>query len=452
MRAIRENEILANFLKTTVYCQNLKKVYRTFCATCLLIMVVSGICFSDDKAFISMTGDCKYPAVTMEGNSVYMAWLVTEARSSYVYFRRSTDEGRNWDSARMISNANGYCMPPSITVHSGIVHLAWIDCGEVIDGELYYARSLDGGYSWEKSAVIVGNANSAQYPLISCGGSNVYLIWQDVGTRVFFKASRNQGRSWENETLLGKVGKQSCYCFPPALSVNGNEVTVVWTDFTKVKKGSNFNLLWFSPFKGNKENSFSSVVCRKSTDNGRTWSNERTLTSTKISKEMKDEIDNPAMFSDGSLSYLFWQDKHNLPLGEILFTRINSATEKGYIKGRAMFPTPKRSPKCPSVVFDSDRNLHVTWTTFFGGQSIVHYGAINPAGDILIEKKDLTSTVGRYKNPIITRTPSGIMHIFWFNEFKGKNKDAFSKIFLKTSKDNGLTWENQGSQTENALN
>jgi len=34
------------------------------------------------------------------------------------------------------------------------------------------------------------------------------------------------------------------------------------------------------------------------------------------------------------------------------------------------------------------------------------------------------------------------MHIFWFDE--PKDIDKWSRIFLKTSKDNGLTWENWG--------
>jgi hypothetical protein len=424
----------------------------TLRALCLSIAVISGLCFSDDEAFISMSGNCRYPTVATEENGIYMAWLVTEARPANVYFRRSTDVGKTWDSSLQISNKNGDCMPPSIAAHAGIVHLAWIDCSEVIDGALYYTRSLDKGVTWEKSAVIVGNANSAQYPLAACEGSDVYLIWQDVGTRVFFKASHDQGRTWEKETLLGKVGKQSCYCFPPALSVNGNEVTVVWTDFKEAERISGFKRLWCSLFKGNKDKGISSIVCRKSPDNGRTWRKERVLTSTRVSKEMKDEIDNPTMVSDGSRSFLFWQDKHNLPLGEILYTRINPATEKGHITGKVLFPTPKRSPKCPFAVFDNDSNLHVTWTSFFGRESIVHYGAIDRAGNILIEKKNLTSTAGRYLNPILTRTPSGTMHLFWFNEFKGKDKDALSRIFLKTSKDNGLTWENRGSIAEDIQN
>jgi Neuraminidase (sialidase) len=401
-------------------------------------MTVCGICFSDDTAFISMTGDCKYPAIATEGNSIFMTWLVSEGRTASLYFRRSTDEGKEWNSARRISNEKGDCFPPAIAAKSGIVHLAWIDYGETVDGEIYYNRSLDGGETWGKNFILVKDANSARYPLIACRESNVYLIWQDVENKVYFKASHDQGLTWEDEILLGKVGKHSCYCYPPAISCTGNQLVVVWTDFREDKRGLNVLLDGFPVFKSDK-NMASSVVCRTSTDNGLTWSKEQILSTTKISKETKDEIDNPTILSDGSLSYLFWLDRRNIALGEIFYAKFDPKTEKCPITGRNLYPAEKRSPKRPSVVFDKEKNLHFTWASFLGGESIVSYGEIDPAGNVLKEKKELTSNVGRYHNPIITRTPSGLLYIFWFDE--PKDLDKSSRIFLKTSKDNGLTWE-----------
>ena len=406
-------------------------------------MLISGICLSDDEAFISLNGDCRYPSVATEGNSIYLTWLFTEVRMRDLYFQRSIDEGRTWEGARRISRENGDCLPPSIAVNSGIIHLAWIDCGEVIDGAMYYTRSFDGGDNWEKHRVLVGNTNSAMSPSFACAGSNVYLLWEDVETNFYFKASHDQGQTWEDEMLMGKVGKHSCYCLPPALSVNGNKLIVVWSDFREKKK--RVNLILFGKDDGDKW--ISSIVCRKSTDNGRTWSKENILTSAEVSKEMKGKMDNPTMFSDGSRSYLFWVDKHNLPLGEILYTVFDPAKEKGPITGQMLYPAPKRSPECPSVAFDNDKNLHLTWISSFRWESIVHYGMIDPQGKILKEKKDFASNGRRYHNPTITRTPSGLLHIFWFNE-PFKDEDEHARIFLKTSSDNGLTWESRKSQTE----
>jgi hypothetical protein len=411
--------------------------FRIFIETCFLIMFGSGICLSNDEIFISMAGDCRYPSVATEGNSMVMAWLVAEGNQANLYFRRSMDEGKTWNSSEKISNENGDCLPPSIAVNSGIVHVAWIDHGETIDGELYYARSPDGGETWGKKFILVKNTNNTRYPLLICRENNVYLVWQDGQNQVSFKASYDKGRTWEQETLLGKVGTHSCFCFPPAFSVTGNELVVAWADFREEKK---------LPFFSGTKKMISSIVCRTSADKGHTWGKKCILARCKVSKEMKDEIDNPIMISNDSLSYLFWLDRRNVELGEIYYSQFDPKVHKGFLTGKNLYPYPKRSPKRPSAVIDKDGNVHFTWATFFGGQSIVHYGEIDPAGNILKERKDLTSDVGRYHNPILARTPSGLLYLFWFNE--PKNKNTWSTIFLKTSKDNGLTWENWEPQTE----
>jgi hypothetical protein len=412
--------------------------FRTSIKFFLFISTCTGLCFSDDNVFISMAGDCRYPTIANEGSCMYMGWLVAEGNIASLYFRRSDDEGNAWTSAKKISGEKGDCYPPAIAVDSGIVHLVWIDYGETIDGEIYYARSADQGNTWEKNYVLIKDANSARYPLLACKGRDVYIIWQDVENKVYFKASHNRGRTWETEKLLGKVGKHSCYCFPPAISAQGKELSVVWTDFREDKKGINASLYGVTVFKNNKKN-MSSVICRMSLDSGRTWSKERILTSTTFSKDIKDEIDNPTMLSDGTLSYLFWLDRRNIQLGEIFYARFNLMSHKGMINGKNIYPMEKRSPKRPTAVFDRDGNIHFTWASFFQGESIINYGEIDPAGNILQDKKILTPKRGRYHNPLITRTQSGTLYIFWFDE--PKDKDEWSKIFSLTSRDNGKTWE-----------
>jgi Neuraminidase (sialidase) len=409
---------------------------------------------ANDSSFISMAGDCRYPAIASNGKNMYMIWLLAEGNRSALLFKKSSDEGATWTSARTISNNNSDCFPPTIAVSGNVVHASWIDFGETIDGEIYYARSLDNGETWEKNYIVAGNANSARYPLLACSGDNVYLIWQDVENKVFFRCSHDRGTTWESEVMLGKVGKHSCYCFPPAIAAAGNQLSVVWTDYREDRKGFRVSLYGLPVFKmndkrastpfNNNSHMISSVVCRKSTDNGRTWGKEIVFAATRVSRETQDEIDNPTMFSDGSLSYIFWLDKRNLPLGEIFYSRFDPQTQKGLLTGKNLFPNQKRSPKRPSAAIDKKNSIHLAWASFFGGQSVIHYGAINAAGNSIIEKKDLTTAKCRFHNPVIQTTPSGLLHVFWFDEPKDKNE--WSKIFLKTSRDNGTTWEYWGSQ------
>jgi hypothetical protein len=94
-------------------------------------------------------------------------------------------------------------------------------------------------------------------------------------------------------------------------------------------------------------------------------------------------------------------------------------------------------------VFDKEKHIHFTWASFLAGRSIVYYSQIDPEGNILVDKKVLTSDNGRYYDPAIAMTPSGLLHVFWFDQPKDTN--GWARIFLKTSKDNGLTWESWGS-------
>jgi hypothetical protein len=413
---------------------------RTFIKSFFVIYFLCILCLSKETPFISTNGDCRYPAVASEGNTIYVAWLAAVGGNAGIYFRRSIDEGKIWSTDRRLSSDASSCYPPALAANSGMVHAAWVDYGETIDGELYYGRSLDGGETWEKSRILVEEANSARYPLLACKADNVYLIWQDVENKTYFKASHDKGQTWEETTLLAKLGKHSCYCYPPAVCVNKKEVSVVWTD-VRENKGFHILLKGFPIHKSGME-VISTVVRRKSTDAGVTWSDEQILAKTKVTKEAQDEIDNPAMLSDDSLSYIFWLDKSNFKLGEIYYASLDFKKDRFPICGKNLFPPEKRSPKRPSVAFDKEKHFHLTWTSFLGGKSIVYYCQSDPEGNLLIDKKELTSDTVRYHNPIITTTASGVLNVFWFDE----PKDEWSRIFLKTSKDNGLTWEAWGSQ------
>jgi hypothetical protein len=204
--------------------------FPTFIKTCSLFFFLCVICRADDTPFLSIAGDCRYPAVASEGNGVYLVWLAVEGKDACIYFRRSMDEGKEWSSARKISNKNGSCYPPAIAVNSGVAHAVWVDYGETIDGEVYYARSLDGGETWEKPVILITDGNSARHPLLEANGDDVYLVWQDERNKVYFMVSHDKGMVWESPTLLASLGTKSCYCHPPTIAIAGKELRIVWTD------------------------------------------------------------------------------------------------------------------------------------------------------------------------------------------------------------------------------
>ncbi len=417
--------------------------FQTFTKSYFLVSFLYVCCLSYQTPFISMNADCRYPAVASEGDGIYLVWLLAENKvNAGIYFRRSVNAGKTWSTDMRISTERSLSYPPAIAVNAGIVHASWIDFGETIDGELYYTRSLDGGTTWEKCRILFEDANSARFPLLVCKKNHVYLIWQDVENKTYFKASHDKGLTWIKETLLAKLGKHSCYCYPPAIAVNDKEVSVAWTD---VRPARGFRLrvkgIPLDRARRKSKNVVSTVVRRRSTDAGITWRDEQILVKTKVAKETQDEIDNPAMLSDGSRSYLFWLDKRNNKLGEIFYAGVDFKKDRFPIEGQSLLPMEKRSPKRPSVVLDKEKHFHLTWASFLTGKSIVYYCQSDLKGNIIIDKRELTAEIARRHNPVIAKAASGVLNVFWFDE----PKEEYSRIFLKTSKDNGMTWEDWGS-------
>jgi hypothetical protein len=413
---------------------------RIFTNSIAAILLLCGWCLSNETSFISINGDCRYPVVAAEGDTLYLAWLGVVGGDAGIFFRKSVDGGAGWSVDRRLSVDGSSCYPPAIAVRAGVVHAAWVDYNERMDGELYYSRSLDGGATWEKGRILVDEANSARYPLLACKDDHVYMIWQDVENKTYFKASHDKGQTWGTTTTLASLSKHSCYCYPPALCVTKKEVSVVWTD-VREKTGLHVFFKGFPLYKSGAGKMVSAVVRRKSIDGGNSWGSEQILAKTEVAAETKAEIDNPALLSDDTLSYMFWLDKSNIKLGEIVYAKMNLKKDRFPIAGKTLFPPEKRSPKRPAVVVDKEKRFNLVWTTFLGGMSVVNYCRTDADGNLVEPKKELTSDTVRYHNPSIALTGSGTMHVFWFDE----PKDAFSKIYLKTSRDNGRTWEAWGS-------
>jgi len=399
-----------------------------------------------DTSFISMAGDCRYPAVCSEGNSLHVTWIVTEGVTSNIYYLKSTDEGESWSDSRKISNEYGDCYPPTVAANSGIVHGAWVDYAERVDGELYYSRSIDDGETWEESRILIPDANGSRYPLLSCRGKDVYLVWQDVENKVYFMASHNQGLTWQKKILVAKIGRHSCYCYPPAIAASRKDLVIVWADLSDDTWGPQIGINGVPLFK-RKNRVITSVACRKSSDNGRSWSKPQTLSSASISMETREEIDNPILVSDSTRFFLFWLDRRENMLGEIFYAAFDTRKMKLPLGGKKVYPIAKRSPKRPTVVFDRFGDIHFTWANYFNSESVISYGKIDQNGTPLREKCDLTKSPGSYLNPVIARTASGMLHILWFAVPKENN--GWSRIFYKTSMNNGVTWENQEPKKRN---
>ncbi len=116
---------------------------------------------------------------------------------------------------------------------------------------------------------------------ISIDQQNRYhMVWfnqGDNGKGIFYAASDDQGKTVSKPLAVGDLLQQAAH---PHLTKNGNNIDIVWTQFTGI-----VHQLWH----------------QRSTDNGKSFSQAAVLA------QAKNGADRPFIIKKGNLSYISWQ-------------------------------------------------------------------------------------------------------------------------------------------------
>ncbi len=205
---------------------------------------------------------------TYEGN-VYCAWTdFGGSNDSEIVFSRSIDDGETWSTRVPISNAvNAGSHNQGVNINSGPngeVYCVWAIYNNwpSDEGAIGFARSLDGGATWEPAVRIITNIRGIRttetsknhrvnsFPVIACdvsGGSfngNLYVTWSNVGTPgqnsaadgidVYMIRSSDNGTTWTtpiriNQNTYGE-GKEHYFPWITCDPVTGTLSTVFYGD------------------------------------------------------------------------------------------------------------------------------------------------------------------------------------------------------------------------------
>jgi Neuraminidase (sialidase) len=228
------------------------------------------------------------------GSTVHLAY----ARGNNLYYRRSTDRGSTWSRETLISKGLGnHFYRLSLDVSGTKVHLAWVqhDRNTFATTSLYYRRSLDGGLHWQRTKVLVPEANQPGRPALSVRGTNVHLAWTDERDKnppcytypacpeVYYKHSRNNGATWTSDRRM-TFGHGATIGRPDVLALPDGAVSLVWQNDLKQE--------------GQEE-----IFSTYSHDGGKTWSKTQRLTFT------PHESEHPATAGFGTTELLVWFDR-----------------------------------------------------------------------------------------------------------------------------------------------
>jgi BNR repeat-containing family member len=304
----------------------------------------SGDTWATAKRITWSSGDSQYPALAIDpSDRLHVVWVEDTSGGSEIYYKRSSDGGGTWTAKQRLTWAGITSSRPDIAVDSlGVIHLVWQDS----TGEIHYSKSPD-GTNWMLEKRLTWNSGNSQYPDIAIDSSGrLHVVWQDntpgeFNYEIYYKKSTDAGLAWTTAKRLTWMENGS---YRPDLAVDPSE---------------NLHLVWYD------ENpSLYKIYYKKSTDSGGAWTTAKRLT-----------------YDDGWTAY-------------------------------------------PCLAVDASGTLHLVWENMDGDLS---YRKSANSGSTWTAIQRLTWTVGSSWDPIMVADPSGNLYLVWSDNTPGNREIYFKK-------------------------
>lgn len=116
--------------------------------------------------------------------------LLTLATSEWdIYYLRSTDGGRSWESSKRLTDAPMPSLRPSIALAGSDLHVVWFD-GRDGNTEIYHKHSPDAGLRWMPDERLTNAPGDSLHPTVAVAGGIVHVVWfdsRDGNPEIYYK-------------------------------------------------------------------------------------------------------------------------------------------------------------------------------------------------------------------------------------------------------------------------
>ena len=334
-------------------------------------------------------GNSYSPALTTDSaGNIHVVWSDDTPGNPEVYYKKSTDAGATWGTAKRLTWNSGASGGQVIAADSSnAIHVVWLD-NTPGNFEVYYKRSTDAGLTWSAAQRLTWTPALDQYSAIAIDSSDtVHVAWEDDTAtneyEIFYKKSTDGGASWSpNKRLTWTISSGS---YEPAMAPDsGNGVYIAWED----------------AYAGNWE-----IYCRDSTDGGTTWSATKRVTLTSGSSY------SPAIALDSSDAvHIAWYD--DTPGNyEVHFARSTDAGATWSATQRLTWNSGISAE--PQTAVDSSNVIHVVWYDDTSGDNEVYHKRSTDGGATWSSATRLTWNSGTSQYQTIAIDAGGAVHVVW---------------------------------------
>ena len=315
-----------------------------------------------------------------------------------IFFRRSADDGENWDDVIVISNSDTDGMtydPPSYSS--------------------YY-------YAYYRSD-------------IAASGSNVYVVWSNYDYdnaqyEIRFSKSTNSGNTWSDVSIISSSSANTINSYGPTITANGNDVYVAWQEYSSDTTGFTYN-----------------IVSRHSSNSGSSWDSATTVTDSDGTHYI------PEIAYSNDVVHLTWH-AYNTDGNAQYTIEYASSDDDGITWERQVLRDPSSSAAwCwfPNIATEDD-NVYVVWQDDDWDENAIYdmevilkksddNGETWDEGTLLVPSKD-TSTSFIYMLPAVT-SAGGYVYVS-YQDYDGATYDHHFKF----SQDSGNAWSDEYTVTD----
>jgi hypothetical protein len=381
----------------------MKRTKLTITAMGLLLFVQAAQAFwTPAKRLTWTSGYSGGQAIAIDSNDhVHIVWLDETPGNAEVYYKRSTDEGTTWSTAKRLTWTLNHSSDPRIAVDSSdAIHVVWQEQDDSGQGaEVYYKKSTDGGTTWSVAQRLTWTSGTSYGPSVAAVSALPSVIWERYvagNAELYHKRSTDGGTTW---SAVQRLTWTSGLSTDPVIAADpGNDIHIAWYDDTS----------------GGSE-----IYHKKSTDGGATWSAAKRLTWS------PDSPDFPAIAADSSNSvHVVWRG--NTPANyEILYKRSPDAGTTWSAAERLTW-TPGGSWD-PAIGVDSGDAIHLVWGDDTPGNFEIYAKKSANGGATWTAAQRLTWTSGHSGMPAVAIDTSNIVHVVWYDYTPGNSEIYYLK-------------------------
>lgn len=183
-----------------------------------------------------------YPTIAIDSqDKLWVVWETQITEQNFEVHVRSKPLGGNWGEIKNISNKSGQDLEPNVAIDTDDVpHVVWRNNNSAPNWEIYYTRYVNG--SWTNPLNLSSNGSASHFPRIAAGDQgDIFVVWEDEidgANRFQVLFRRWDGSQWTSTRRVSSTPSKALW---PAISADGCNLYVVWTDYRNTSTETYFS-------------------------------------------------------------------------------------------------------------------------------------------------------------------------------------------------------------------